>query len=170
MKLIIYTLVLAVVYFVVMDVVNKQIDSLDLNSTPIIAQTNNKSYLTVTIKGAVNNPGTYTTAKGESLSYLVTLAGGLKDNADNKAYNLNVLLTDYATYYIATTSPDAEKISINEASIALLDTLPGIGNVLAKRIVSYRSSNGNFTRIEDITNVSGIGVNLFEQIKDLICL
>ena len=170
MKMIIYSVVLAVVYFIVMDMINTQINNFDLNSESIIATSEDKSYLDVTIDGAVNNPGTYTVAKGENLSFLIALAGGVKENADASSYDLNVKLIDNSHYYISSVNSELEKVSINNANIAKLDTLPGIGNVLAKRIVSYRNSNGNFSRIEDIKNVSGIGTNLFEQIKDLICL
>ncbi|MCK4388321.1 MAG: helix-hairpin-helix domain-containing protein, partial [Dehalococcoidia bacterium] len=50
----------------------------------------------------------------------------------------------------------------------LLETLPGIGEVLAQRIVDYRSENGPFKRIEDLLKVSGIGEATFEKIKDYI--
>ena len=60
------------------------------------------------------------------------------------------------------------RININTASAAQLTDLPGIGNTLAARIIDYRVKNGNFLRIEDIRNVSGIGERRFEAIKDLI--
>ena len=170
MKMVIYSVVVSILYLVVMNVVNKKIESIDFSNNAIVEIGNESTYLTVTIKGAVNNPGTYTASKGETLAYLITLAGGLKDNADNKTYNLSTLLKDNTSYYISSINNEIEKVSINDATIAQLDTLPGIGSVLAKRIVSYRSSHGVFNKLEDITSVSGIGDSLFEQIKDLICL
>ena len=59
------------------------------------------------------------------------------------------------------------KISINTADLELLMTLPGIGESKAKSIIEYREKT-SFTSIEDIMNVSGIGVKAFEQIKDYI--
>ena len=170
MKLIIYSVILAVVYFIVMDVINTQINSFDIDNSSVMTQSVDKSYLDVKIEGAVNNPGNYTVAKGENLSFLIALAGGLKENADPSSYNLNLKLIDNSKYYIASINNEIEKISINNSSIVQLDTLPGIGSVLAKRIVSYRNSNGPFASLEEIREVSGIGDNLFEQIKDLICL
>ncbi|HAL61824.1 MAG TPA: competence protein ComEA, partial [Chloroflexi bacterium] len=60
------------------------------------------------------------------------------------------------------------KININTASAAELETLPGIGPVLAQRVVDYREANGPFAAIEDIKNVRGIGEATFEEIKELI--
>ena len=60
------------------------------------------------------------------------------------------------------------KININLASQSELTDLPGIGNVLASRIVDYRRQHGDFQRIEDIKNVTGIGEKRFETIRDKI--
>lgn len=60
------------------------------------------------------------------------------------------------------------KISINKATKEELMTLQGIGEAKAKDIIDYREKNGEFTNIEDIKNVPGIGENLFAQIKENI--
>ena len=60
------------------------------------------------------------------------------------------------------------RININLATRSELMDLPGIGNVLAGRIIDYRQENGPFSRIEDIRNVSGIGEKRFEAIRDRI--
>lgn len=63
------------------------------------------------------------------------------------------------------------KININTATVEeLSENLSGIGESIAKRIVEYREHNGEFTNIEDLKNVSGIGDKMFENIKDLICV
>ena len=59
-------------------------------------------------------------------------------------------------------------ININTASQSELESLPGIGPVLAQRIIEYRQSNGLFPSTEAIMDVSGIGPATFEEIKDLI--
>lgn len=61
-------------------------------------------------------------------------------------------------------------ISINDASIEELMNLPNIGESKAKAIINFREENGNFEKIEDIMDVSGIGEKLFEQIKDFITI
>ena len=67
-------------------------------------------------------------------------------------------------------SGTSNKISINIATSEQLQTLPGIGTSKAEAIINYRTEFGNFTNIEDIKNVSGIGDSLFEKIKDNITI
>ncbi|MFY9484308.1 MAG: helix-hairpin-helix domain-containing protein [Patescibacteria group bacterium] len=62
------------------------------------------------------------------------------------------------------------KININTASAAELDSLKGIGPVLAERIIEYRSANGPFKKIEEIINVKGIGDKTFEKFRDQITI
>ncbi len=62
------------------------------------------------------------------------------------------------------------KVSINSATLAQLDSLPGIGEEKAKDIIAYRERNGPFEKLEDLKNVSGIGDSLFAKIKDYITL
>jgi competence protein ComEA len=60
------------------------------------------------------------------------------------------------------------QININTASQAELESLPGIGPVLAKRIIEYRQVHGPFAEIQDIERVSGIGPATYQKIKELI--
>lgn len=61
-----------------------------------------------------------------------------------------------------------QKININTASVAELDTLPGIGPAIAQRIIDYRTAHGPFNKIEDLMNVKGIGQATFDKLKDLV--
>lgn len=63
---------------------------------------------------------------------------------------------------------ESKLININKATQEELQTLPGIGASIATKIVEYREQNGKFKYIEDLKNVSGIGENKFENIKNLI--
>ena len=60
------------------------------------------------------------------------------------------------------------KININTATIDYLRSLPGIGEVLAQRIIDYREENGPYDCIEDLMKVSGLGEKRFQDIKDYI--
>jgi competence protein ComEA len=64
----------------------------------------------------------------------------------------------------------AQRININTADQAELESLPGIGPVLAQRILAFRAEHGLFTNIQELENVPGIGPAKFDQIKDLVII
>lgn len=111
------------------------------------------------IGGAVANPGIYPLKEGDTLQMLLSDAG-VEPDADLSHIEIFVLREG------ETGLP--QKIDINRAEPWLLEALPGIGEVLAQRIVDYRSEHGPFKRIEDLLKVSGIGEGTFEKIKDYI--
>jgi competence protein ComEA len=59
-------------------------------------------------------------------------------------------------------------INLNTATVAELDTLPGVGPVLAQRIVDHRTRTGGFRSVEELRKIEGVGDARFEQIKDLV--
>ncbi len=59
-------------------------------------------------------------------------------------------------------------MNLNTADAALLDTLPGIGEVLAARIIEHRERHGPFRSVDDLVNVSGIGEVTLEDLRDLV--
>ena len=111
------------------------------------------------ISGAVANHGIYSWREGDTLQALL-LDASVEPDADLSHIEIYVPREGEGQ------SP--QKIDINRAEPWLLEALPGIGEVLAQRIVDYRSEHGSFQRIEDLPNVSGIGPATFENIKDYI--
>lgn len=62
------------------------------------------------------------------------------------------------------------QIDINKATASQLETLPGIGKVLAQRIMDYRQENGPFKKIDDLCLIKGIGSRLFQNIQDRLTI
>lgn len=144
----------------------------------------------VHISGQVHKPGIVEIDLGKRLIDAIKLAGGLKKEADQDRINLAKKLIDEEKIYIPKVGEELksdiidlgsninianntnvtnsnDKININKCSQAELESLPGIGGVLALRIIDYRNSNP-FTTIEDLKQVSGIGDKKYESVKDLI--
>ena len=65
-------------------------------------------------------------------------------------------------------APAAAAVNLNTATMAQLETLPGVGKATAERIIEYREKSGGFKKVEDLMNVRGIGEKSFLKIKPLI--
>lgn len=175
MKTIILVAFFTICYVVCMDLVNKYMSSIEFETVEEKNQTISSSNIySVTISGEVINPGVYTVTKDSTLGYLISLAGGLSDKADVTCFNSNVIVENGKDYYISyirvNENNESSKVSLNTATQASLDTLPGIGQVFSKRIVEYRINNGGFKTIEDLKKIKGVGDSLFDSLKDLVCL
>ncbi|MDD4595913.1 MAG: SLBB domain-containing protein [Candidatus Izemoplasmatales bacterium] len=147
-------------------------DMADVTSTSVI------NYGYVQIKGAVVKPGLYYVRITSTIKDVINLAGGLTFDASTA--NLDVsktvlsgmtitVLTDTEVEALNIDDPDTTDmglIDINTATLAELDTLYGIGSVLAQAIIDYRAENGDFASIEAIMLVSGIKESVYENIKD----
>ena len=135
--------------------------------------------LTVHVTGEVRSPGVYDLADGSRVLDAVNAAGGHTDAADLNRVNLAAFISDAQQIVIPKIRAEGEAdiyffeegdalININAADAKALTALPGIGDVIAGNIVSYRENNGNFKQISDIMNVPRIGERTFEQIRHLI--
>lgn len=112
------------------------------------------------IGGAVNNPGFYPLMGGDSIEAIIQAAGGTSDGADLSRLKLHISGTGE--------EEQPQKIDLNRAQAWLLEALPGIGEVRARDIISYREQNGPFRNINELLLVKGIGPTTYEQIKDLV--
>jgi competence protein ComEA len=134
--------------------------------------------LVVHVSGAVQKPGLYQLPTGSRVQDAIQAAGGLLPEADEQALNLAALLKDgqrvlaptHAQVQATTASQLAPgaPLDINSASQEALESLPGIGPVLAQRIISYREANGPFATVEDLQKVDGVGADTFEKLKELV--
>jgi competence protein ComEA len=112
------------------------------------------------VGGAVSNPGFYPLEVGDSIEDVLRVVGGPTDNADLSQLKLIVPNLNEGE--------PPQKVNINRAETWLLAALPGIGDVRAQAIIDYRQQNGPFRNINELTDVEGIGVATFENIKHLI--
>lgn len=88
-------------------------------------------------------------------------------------WSLHFLRNNRRSSLVPSPLPPSDKvmsIDINTADIDELCCLPGIGEVLAKRIIDYREEHGDFTHIRQIRNVNGIGAKTYEQIAPYLTI
>jgi competence protein ComEA len=152
-------------------------------STPVPSPT--PAPIRVYVSGAVQSPAVYELPRGSIVQDAVEAAGGAAVDADLEGINLALEVQDQQHIHVpregeANPPPVISggqarsgqvlgtSVDINTATAKELETLPGVGEVTAQRIIAYREANGPFQTIEDIQNVSGVGPKTFEGLKDLI--
>ncbi len=114
----------------------------------------------VYVGGAVTNPGFYSFTGGDSIEVLIRAAGGTIGSANLSELRLYITSVEEGQ--------EPQKVDINRAEVWLLESLPGIGETLARRIVDYRQQHGLFRNTDELRKVAGIGDTTYEQIKPLI--
>ncbi len=145
----------------------------------------------VHVVGRVRHPGVRQLPAGSRVADAVEAAGGTTGKADLSALNLARVLVDGEQVRVpAVGDPVAPvplpgpggvggagsggvagaPVSLNSADLAALDTLPGVGPVLAQRILDWRTAHGRFTSIDELGEVSGIGEKLLAQLSPLVTL
>jgi competence protein ComEA len=165
-------------------------------ATPQDVTSGNEALLIVYLTGAIVEPGVYELEQGSRLNDAIRLAGGFVEGSAVNYVNLAVALEDGQHIHVplqeeiesgeaariaeagasASAGPSLaasqgeQKVNLNTADGAQLETLPGIGMATAQRILDYRAKNGDFATIEELKNVSGIGEKKFEGLMDKICV
>lgn len=136
----------------------------------------------VSLAGAVATPGVVIIDPDGRLGDAIAAAGGLRADADVSGLNLAGRVGDGEHIIIPAVAgtnagPEAAAasnadtgglIDVNVATATELESLPGIGEVLAARIVAYREAHGPFTTIEDLTEVEGISSGLLDELRPLV--
>lgn len=151
--------------------------------------------IAVHVVGAVQQPGVYHLAAGSRGDDAVRLAGGATPQADVKRVNLAAVLVDGEQLWIPrvgeripnntlpntlpNTVPNTPRnslprngvpilININQATVAELDRLPGVGPSTAQAIVDHRTRNGPFASVDDLLAVRGIGPAKLAELRALV--
>lgn len=132
--------------------------------------------LYVHVLGAVESPGLYVLDLDARLVDAIAAAGGTTPDADLTAVNLARVLTDGEQIVVpvvgspgespGAAAPSDDRVDLNTADQAALETLPRIGPALAERIIAWRDENGRFQSVDDLLAVPGIGEKLLEGIRD----
>ncbi|WP_270504332.1 helix-hairpin-helix domain-containing protein [Paraclostridium sordellii] len=171
-------------------------EDLNMDNSEKINTVNKK--ITIFISGEVKSPGVVELYSEDRLMDGVKKCGGVTDEADMNRINLAMKISDEGHYIIPKIGEEIEnvkdkgketvnqtqnlndnkseqnkennKININNASLLELDSLPGVGEVTAQKIIDYREENTKFKSIEEIKNVKGIGENKFNNLKDYISI
>lgn len=145
--------------------------------------------IAVHVAGAVRHPGVVRLPPGARVADALDAAGGAAPNAALDALNLARSLSDgdqvvvpipgasppamaptgAASSATAARRPDG-RLDLNRASVAELEELPGIGPVLAARIVAWRDEHGPFTTVGQLRDVPGIGERTFQNLADLLSI
>jgi competence protein ComEA len=165
-----------------------------VGSTPLGAQTpgvspgatSTASTLFVHVVGQVRRPGVVRLAAGSRVQDAVRAAGGARSGADLAAVNLARLVVDGEQIVVPrpgeTVAPaqgppvggadpgsaGAAPVDLNAATPEQLDALPGVGPVLAGRIIDFRTQHGRFTSVDELSEVSGIGDTVLERLRPLV--
>ncbi len=133
----------------------------------------------VYVCGAVDSPGVVEIPQGSRAEDALSAAGGFAPEAAREAVNLADWVSDGQMLYFPTEEeletagqPLQEEqkglVNINTADMALLCTLPGIGETRAAEIIAYRDAHGSFASCEELMQVSGIKAGIYEKVCDKI--
>jgi competence protein ComEA len=143
----------------------------------------------VHVVGQVVAPGVVTLPAGSRVTDALDAAGGALPEADLSGLNLAAVLTDGVQVRVPLPGEPVEAVpavdagggtavegagtgdgllDVNAATVMQLDALPGIGPVLAERIVQWRTEHGRFGSVDDLEQVSGIGPAVLEKLRDRV--
>ncbi|KAB2345619.1 ComEA family DNA-binding protein [Actinomadura rudentiformis] len=137
----------------------------------------------VHVSGKVRRPGVVVLPTGTRVADAIKAAGGARAGARTDALNLARKLVDGEQIPVGIPPPAAAApalsggpasgapgtpLDLNAATVDQLDDLPGVGPVLAQRIVDYRTQHGSFRSVDQLQEVSGIGARRFSELKSMV--
>ncbi len=134
----------------------------------------------VAVAGDVRRPGLFTLPVGARVADAIRAAGGVKPGSSLGLLNIARLLVDGEQVIVGATaaaqpgppagvpSGPGAPVNLNTATLQQLDALPGVGPVLAQRIVDYRVQHGAFRAVDQLREVGGIGEAKFADLRPLV--
>lgn len=133
----------------------------------------------VAVLGEVNAPGVVSVPDGARLADVAAAAGGFTTSADLSVLNLAGRVGDGEQVRIPSINDDPASsepqtvasgtlLNLNTATAPELDELPGIGEVLADRIVAYREEQGPLRSVDDLSRVEGISTRMVDELRPLV--
>ncbi|HOJ45643.1 MAG TPA: helix-hairpin-helix domain-containing protein [Bacilli bacterium] len=173
-----YKVMIAVIIFTITTLIILLSLDPNINANSVALQSSAGAYFSASISGQVLRPGTYAMDEGDQLGDLIEKAGGVTENADERAYTLDCLIVNAMSYYIAPLYAEDDicgdypypKVGINSGTKEDLLVISGVGTTISAAIVGYREQHGSYSYLEQIKQVSGIGNATFEKIKNYITL
>ncbi|MFG2571426.1 helix-hairpin-helix domain-containing protein [Streptomyces sp. NPDC048481] len=145
--------------------------------------------IVVDVSGKVRKPGIHRLPAGSRVVDALSAAGGVRPGADTDGLNRARFLVDGEQVVVGVPAPPgstgvgagvgvgagpaagsgpAAPVSLNTATVEQLDTLPGVGPVLAQHIVDYRAQHGGFRSVDELREVNGIGERRFADLRNLV--
>jgi competence protein ComEA len=140
--------------------------------------------IVVDVEGHVRHPGLVSLPVDSRVADALAEAGGLTRRIAPGSLNLAQKVTDGQLIVVSSTQSKAGQlasapgatsagggpINLNTGSETDLDALPGVGPVMAGRIIAWRTENGGFKSVADLQQVPGIGPKVFANLKPLVCI
>jgi len=142
--------------------------------------------IVVDVGGKVREPGVHSLPAGSRVADALRAAGGVRPGTKTDGLNRARFLVDGEQVIVGAPAPvprpgagpapdgptgaagPAAPVSLNTATTDQLDTLPGVGPVLAQHIIDYRTRHGGFRSVDELREVNGIGERRFADLRDLV--
>jgi competence protein ComEA len=147
------------------------------SAVPAAAMATTPAGLVVAVSGRVRRPGLVRLGPGARVADAIEAAGGVLDGTDVSSLNLARKVTDGELIVVGiagtgassgATAGGAGPVNLNTATTDQLQTLPGVGPVLAQRIIEYRDQHGGFRTVAELRQVTGIGDARYRELKDRV--